>query len=688
MNSPLVQSPGDASLSIEALAARLEQLEARAPANRCQLWLRAIPDDVWLGHAQSVLVQVTDPKGQAVVDTPVTLVTSWGVLAGRQGLRRQSASALTLHTDHQGMCQVQLFPALSTRLSAGQQASLVNALAGLRQADSTAAISAALRNLVRLYRRDEHQALREAVDVFYRQHGDPEWQPFPVTGAEDWIPIPVTLFAYLTPPPGQPCTGVPMSLIQLTQRNWLYRWARLFNEVLQQESTLLDSLKGVAAGTRDGGLIQADITRRIGLFVNVQKGLAGKQLGQNFASDTLSSFLQTGLDQFPADKRLALVTGLDSAGKTLRSNGALFSAMEVDRPSLGNRVGALDAEQLGNLQDRIGKLETSTITRDQLDTAENRLSERLRDALTQTLDSRIEETMTGMLGQLGIADMKNQLSNLERQHGRLSGQLSDLSGKLKDKATVNQLTELSSALQSQLKDLSATTGKLETWAQNVSRELDLKANLTTFEHLDERVNRLGKDLSRQLAGIDTRFDRKVDVQVFDDLKSAHDLTQRDLANLGRTVDQKADVARVDRIDNDLSKLQDANKTQDGRLGRLDQQLADRATLADLAKFNQQVIDLQRDHSQLNQKVTGFDQQLGRKVDASQLNALNTQLRNLQTQNNNLNTQVTQLNGQMANKADVSQVNALNTEVRQLKTTSANLDSRLNTININHPIIRR
>lgn len=395
---------------------RLNKLESQFRATPT-IRLTAINPGALLGQLSLLIAELKDSEGRPLVNRELTLVTTWGRVEGRVGVRSVEGNSITVLSDHLGLCKVRVAAAPGEQLSPVESASLGSALALLgTPGDSPRDSLAELTELARRYRAESGIALRRAVDVYYRRYGDTSLTSVPIDSLASWPSIGITVVAWLTPEPGEPTTQIPTGLLRLHQRNWFYAWLWAYRQLLESESTLGASLGDVRSTERSGGAILGDLFGRVGSFVESQRGLVGQELGQGYAATQLNGFLQTSLTKLPAAERVRVITGVTAGVHSLDSNVKQFAAFSGSRTDLNVRIdsqvkGIDSVSQLDALDSRIAKIERDAVTTDDM----NRLrAEILADAARAT-DLKIETLEEGFNRDLATKADTSRVDVIDRQ---------------------------------------------------------------------------------------------------------------------------------------------------------------------------------------------------------------------------------------------------------------------------------
>lgn len=407
---------------------RLQALEAQLGSS-ASLRLRALNADVLLGQETVLLAELKDASGLPLVDRELTVLTTWGILRGQRGVEELIGNSITLRSDHLGLCRICLSAALGEALATEETASLSRALAMLGSLPNSPRDSLPLLSrLASEYRAPGNDALRRAIDIYFKHYG--ENTQTPTDSLSSWPRIGITVTAWLTPPVGEATAQIPATLLNVVQRNWFYAWLWAYQLALEESSQLGASLADVQGDGRSGGSILTDLYSRIGGFVKAQDGLVGQQLGQAFAANSLNHMLQGGLAKFPAAERSKVLTGVTSGVKSLsRSQG--FSSLESSRATfnqeLDTRLDKLGgAVNFAELEARLTQVERTSVKATDLNQLENRLTSEFGATLSSSLN-QLRAEQAGLLaakaGRDQIEQVGVQLSQVLEQNRSINSRL-------------------------------------------------------------------------------------------------------------------------------------------------------------------------------------------------------------------------------------------------------------------------
>src|SRR4051812_23367566 len=181
----------DLRRSIDALRAMLQ------PALQARLW--SVQDTIWLGQRATVLVQLNDADGRALIDQPITVMTSWGELSALSGVDVISNNAVVARTDDAGIAELRLRPGFQAPLSEAQRLALELAAGQLPlTAPWPTAASDQLSDLVARYRAPGSDDLREALDAAFREYAaSVEQAQHRGEALARWVQLPVSIVCFV-----------------------------------------------------------------------------------------------------------------------------------------------------------------------------------------------------------------------------------------------------------------------------------------------------------------------------------------------------------------------------------------------------------------------------------------------------------------------------------------------------------
>ena len=103
-------------------------------------------------------------------------------------------------------------------------------------------------------------------------------------------------------------------------------------------------------------------------FVSAQRGLVGGYVGQRIAESSLRDFLQSGIEDLPREKQLAIFPALDAASHTVATSdasvlGAVGETRVELRQELETKIEGVETRSVKLLDSRVGDLQTQLNTK-------------------------------------------------------------------------------------------------------------------------------------------------------------------------------------------------------------------------------------------------------------------------------------------------------------------------------------
>ncbi len=359
-----------------------------------------------------MLAHVTDAQGAALVDRAVTLTTNWGTLNARSELTVVHGASLQTRTDALGMVKVRVLPLLPAPLASTQQDVLEVQLGRLPLASATPEQALpALEELATDYRADGSAALRDAVDIYYRQFGSG------VLAAErrrgelvSWPLLPATIqcFVHDASPGmrGRITAGLGVHTVQV--RNWIGAFLSVYEQQLDRDRRLSRALSQLRRDERFTALALTQIQA----FVGLEQGAVGAELRHRSAERTLSSFVQRELRTFPKELQVDVLTSIKDASNTLGSGG--LSVLKAVRTQPATR-----SAELGQLGTRVDALERATATKAELQSLQTTFQQQ-----EQTRDTTLRKDLGSQLA------LKADASALADDRAQLRRDLAGLDNRL------------------------------------------------------------------------------------------------------------------------------------------------------------------------------------------------------------------------------------------------------------------
>ena len=374
---------------IHALREQVKALQT-AIGGRPQVVLDALQERPFLGQAVNLVATVTEAGGERPqIDVPLTLTTTWGRLRATDGPTTREGNSVITRTDGNGMARALLLPPTSENPLPVQQDTLETALRALDPGAATPrATESGLQELAQQYRLDGNLQLRRAIDIYFRDFGEGLLE---TVNARDyllaWSYLDSTVLAYVRDDDesGSGATAVhTTAALSLRFKNWLGPWLETMQTAARSESGLSEDLQG-AKETEEAGALLGHVYGRVRDFVSAQRGLVGGCVGERIAETSLRDFLQTGIEDLPQERQLAVFPALDVASHTVASSGANVLVA----------VGQTRAELRQELNTKISEVETGSI--DVLTTRVEDLQSQLGEKVDATtfnaaLESKLDTT--------------------------------------------------------------------------------------------------------------------------------------------------------------------------------------------------------------------------------------------------------------------------------------------------------
>ena len=374
---------------------------AQAPLGGVQVRFVGGTGDIWLGQSAQFSVQVTDAGGQAVLDRSVTCLASAGVLSARVGLQVQKGTALSLRPEVGGLVRLSFEPSLDPPLSASEKAALAAELSNL---DSSAASPqddvAGLRRLAARYRGQAAKGLQKAVDQLFEAAPPPK-QP----NSSPWPVQPATVLALIHGPDGQVTQSATLTI---NIRNWLGGFYAALRDELRENSPLRAALQVLTVDAEAGRDLSRKLIQATQSFSALERGVIGRELRVAATGETLNGFLAENAGTLKGDAIVNTVRAAGASEAAIAAGGfAVFEAIrtvqdagDVIAPGKGVGLDALDP-----FDRRLGALEESVVTRDDLSRFETDFSTRIDVRFDNFAETAVTE---GDLDQLRV-DFSTQL---------------------------------------------------------------------------------------------------------------------------------------------------------------------------------------------------------------------------------------------------------------------------------------
>ncbi len=415
----LATAPIVADLQRQLLELQNALAALRAVVPRARVTVQPLVEAPFLGESVPLVVTVVEADGEPAVDAAIDLVASWGRLRASDGYSVGEGAALTVRTDIFGRAEAALTPPTSEDLQDVQQAALETSLATLDHSAPTPAEAIdGLLELARQYRWEAASDLRHAVDVYFR-----DFRPrlLDTVNFRDYLVRWSYLESTVTASAVRTTSVDGAATLTLRITDWLGAWLETYLALVEEDSDLGGRLTKEAGRTADPGEILQGVQRRVGEFVESQRGVAGAYAAERIAEKSMLGFLDRDVPQLPLEARLELFPALRSGSNTVRQIGATaFRAIEQARGDVRMELRRrVPPTGLGGI---LGEALDSRFTEFQA-VQEQKLDERLAgfEAIQQQkLDSRVapvEQRLDAKLDASDFGVLRNRVVDIERRVG-------------------------------------------------------------------------------------------------------------------------------------------------------------------------------------------------------------------------------------------------------------------------------
>jgi hypothetical protein len=137
--------------------------------------------------------------------------------------------------------------------------------------------------------------------------------------------------------------------------DWLGAWLETYLVLVEEDSDLRGRLSNEAGRTNNAGEILEGVHRRVGEFIESQRGVAGAYAAERIAEKSMLGFLDREVPKLPLQSRLELFPALRSQSMTVVKVGATaFGAIEQARTDV--RTELRRRIPVGDLGDLFGEL--------------------------------------------------------------------------------------------------------------------------------------------------------------------------------------------------------------------------------------------------------------------------------------------------------------------------------------------
>jgi hypothetical protein len=302
-----------------------------------QVTLRAVQPRPYLGQPVTIVAMVVDVEGSTpAADIPVTFVAAWGRLRAADGYTVQQGSSVTARTGVDGQVRVTLLPPTGEDLWDVQQEAMGTMLAYLDpEAESPQQTEAGLQEMARQYRWEANIEFRRAVDIYFEYFGRELLDTVNYRDymqAWDYVDSAVIAYARNGSPEGESGTAVhSTAALTLRFKDWLGPWLETYLRLSESEGTLEGGFEHEKQLNPEADALVDGIYGRVRDYVERQRGVVGKFVGERVAGTSIRKFLESGIGDLPLDTKLRLYPALGTAiaAVTGRGAGGLASLSQV-----------------------------------------------------------------------------------------------------------------------------------------------------------------------------------------------------------------------------------------------------------------------------------------------------------------------------------------------------------------------
>ena len=452
-----VETPSDDLLDeIRELRERVRSLQA-ALGNEPTVTVRALQEEPFLGQTVNLVATVVEAGGKRPrVGAPLTLFTTFGRLQAADGLISQNGNAVTVRTDGNGTARALLLPPISEDLPRVQQDTLEVALRLLDpDALTPRETQNGLQEIARRYRLDGNLELRRAIDVYFRDFGRGLLETLNVRDyLLAWSYLDSTVLAYARYDSGSTSVDATAALTIRT-RNWLAPWLETIEALARSESRLAQDLSR-AKETGETGALVGRVYDGVNDFVSAQRGLVGGFVAQRIAESSLREFLQSGIEDLPREKQLAIFPALDAASHTVASSdasvlGAVGETRVELRQELDTKIEGVETRSVELLDSRVGVLQSQLDTKVgtfELDDLRIELNDRIDRIPTrdiEILSARVDELQAQLdtkVDNTTFTEALNEKADVREIDTLRTEVETDLSRKVDDSVFIDRLGSL------------------------------------------------------------------------------------------------------------------------------------------------------------------------------------------------------------------------------------------------------
>jgi hypothetical protein len=391
-----------------------------------QVTLRAVQPRPYLGQPVTIVAMVVDVQGSMpAADVPVTFVAAWGRLRAADGFTVQQGSSVTARTGVDGQARVTLLPPTGEGLWDVQQEAMGTMLAYLDpEAETPQQTEAGLKEMAQQYRWEANIEFRQAVDIYFENFGRELLDTVNYRDymqAWDYIDSAVIAYARNGSPEGGSGTAVhSTAALTLRFKDWLGPWLETYLRLSESEGTLEGGFEHEKELNPEADALVDGIYGRVRDYVERQRGVVGKFVGERVAGTSIRKFLESGIGDLPLETKLRLypALGTAAAAATGRATGGLTGLSQVRgslRQELTAQVDQAYVVLLGKADDAIAETLPGKVD----GAIEAALPGRLDTAIGAALPARIDALLNDKLAPALEALRTEVDAALETQIGQL-----------------------------------------------------------------------------------------------------------------------------------------------------------------------------------------------------------------------------------------------------------------------------
>jgi hypothetical protein len=188
--------------------------------------------------------------------------------------------------------------------------------------------------------------------------------------------------------------------------DWLGAWLETYLALVEEDSDLGSRLTSEADRAGDAGEILERVHRRVGEFIERQRGVAGAYAAERIAEKSMLGFLDRDVPKLPLEARLELFPALKSQSRTVAkvgatAFGAIAQARTDVRTELRRRI------PTGDLGDLFGELLDARFAG----------FEATQDVKLEARVAPVEQQLAGKLDTSDFSTLRTRVINIESRFG-------------------------------------------------------------------------------------------------------------------------------------------------------------------------------------------------------------------------------------------------------------------------------